>query len=160
MKTEPQKEHRWLEQLVGEWTFETECVMGPDQPPVKHTGKESVRSLGGVWVLCEGRGEMPDGGIGTTLMTLGYDPMKKRFVGTFIGSMMTNLWVYEGSLDAAGKALTLDCEGPSFSAEGTMTKYKDTIEIKSAGHRVLSSQALGDDGKWHRFMTATYRKTK
>ena len=42
---------------------------------------------------------MPDGGPATMIMTLGYDPAKKRFVGTFIGSMMTNLWVYEGELE-------------------------------------------------------------
>ena len=34
------------------------------------------------------------------IMTLGYDPQKKRFVGTLIGSMMTHLWVYDGALDA------------------------------------------------------------
>lgn len=25
MKVEPQKEHEWLHQLVGEWTYESEC---------------------------------------------------------------------------------------------------------------------------------------
>lgn len=59
MKTEPQKEHQWLQQLVGEWTYESECSMEPGKPPEKCTGSESVRSLGGLWVLCEGRGEMP-----------------------------------------------------------------------------------------------------
>src|SRR5262245_66093699 len=86
MQAEPQKEHQWLQQLVGDWTFESECVMGPEQPPSKFMGTESVRSLGALWVLCEGRGEMPGGGMATTLMTLGYDPAKKRYVGTFVGS--------------------------------------------------------------------------
>src|SRR5262249_12439944 len=113
MKVEPQKEHHWLQKLVGDWTFETECIMGPDQPPEKFAGSERVRSLGGVWVLCEGRGETPGGGTGLTLMTLGYDPVKKRFVGSFIGSMMTHLWIYDGALDPAAKILTLDTEGPS-----------------------------------------------
>jgi hypothetical protein len=160
MKAEPQKEHHWLQKLVGEWTYETDCSMGPDQPPGEFTGTESVRSLGGVWVLCEGQGEMPGGGAATTIMTLGYDPVKKRYVGTFIGSMMTNLWVYEGELDVAGKVLTLDTDGPSFTAEGKMAKYKDVIEFKSDDHRTLSSNCLGDDGKWHSFMTANYRRKK
>ena len=34
MTAEPTKEHQWLQQLVGEWTAEMECVMGPDQPPM------------------------------------------------------------------------------------------------------------------------------
>jgi len=158
MHVEPQKEHRWLQKLVGEWTFESECSMGPDKPAEKFNGTESVRSLGGVWTVGEGRGEMPGGGIGTTIMTLGYDPAKKRYVGTFIGSMMTHMWLYEGGLDAAGKVLTLDTEGPSFTDDGKMLKYQDIIEFKSDDHRVLSSQTRGEDGKWHRFMTAHYRK--
>ena len=40
MKAEPQKEHQWLEQLLGEWTYEAEMQMGPGQPPMKSTGKE------------------------------------------------------------------------------------------------------------------------
>ena len=31
MKTEPQKEHQWLQKLVGEWTYESECSMGARQ---------------------------------------------------------------------------------------------------------------------------------
>ena len=122
MHAEPQKEHKWLEQLVGDWTTEMEGSGGPDQPPMKHTGTETVRSLG-VWVQCEG--VMPGDVAMKTVMTLGYDPAKKKFVGTFIGSMMTNLWVYEGELDATGKVLTLDAEGPSFADPTKTAKYKD-----------------------------------
>ena len=101
MKTEPQKEHQWLQKLVGEWTYEGEATMEPGEPPAKMTGTESVRSLGGLWILAEVQGEMPGGGVATTMMTLGYDPQKRRYVGTWIDSMMTRLWVYEGALDAA-----------------------------------------------------------
>jgi hypothetical protein len=160
MQAQPQKEHAWLQKLVGEWTFEAESLMGPGQPAGRSQGSERVRSLGGLWVLAEGCGEMPGGGSGTTLIALGYDPARKRFVGTFLGSMMTHLWVYDGELDPTGKVLTLDTEGPSFTDEGKMVKYKDVIEIRSDDHRVLSSLALGDDGTWHRFMTANYRRTK
>jgi hypothetical protein len=41
-----------------------------------------------------------------------------------------------------------------------MGKYKDAIEWKSDDHRVLASHMLGDDGKWHGFMTAHYRRRK
>ncbi|MEW6744431.1 MAG: DUF1579 domain-containing protein [Planctomycetota bacterium] len=160
MKVEPQKEHQWLEKLVGEWTYETEATMEPGKPPVKLTGRESVRSLGGLWIVCEGRGEMPGGGTANTIMTLGYDPARKRYVGTFVASMMTHLWVYDGELDRAGKVRTLDTEGPSCAADGKMMQYKDVIEIKSDDHRVLSSKFLGEDGEWHPMMTANYRRKK
>jgi hypothetical protein len=160
MQTEPQKEHQWLQKLVGEWTMEGECNMGPDQPASKHTGTEKVRSLGGLWTVGEGEGEMPGGGTATMIMTLGYDTIKKRYVGTWIGSMMAYLWVYDGELDASGRVLTLNAEGPNMMAPGQMMKYRDVIEFKSDDHRVLTSHALGEDGQWHQFMTAHYRRKK
>jgi hypothetical protein len=160
MQTEPQKEHEWLHKLVGEWTFEAECPGGPDQPVAKHTGSERVRSLGGLWIVAEGQGEMPGGGEGKTIMTLGFDPQKGRYTGTWIGSMMNYLWIYEGTLDAAGKVLTLCADGPSMAGDGTTASYQDVIELVSDDHRVLSSHLRGDDGKWSKFMTAHYRRTK
>ena len=157
---EPQKEHQWLQQLVGEWTFESEASMGPDQPPMKSEGSERVRPLGGLWTLGEGQGKMPDGSLATTLMTLGYDPQKERFVGTWVGSMMTNLWVYDGELDADGRKLSLYSEGPSMSGDGTMGKYRDAIEIVSEDHRIMTAEFQGEDGNWNKFMTAHYRRKK
>lgn len=157
---EPQKEHHWLQQLVGEWTYETEAMMGPDQPPMKSQGTESVRSLGGLWTLGEGQGQMPDGSSATTLMTLGYDPQKGRFVGTWIGSMMTNLWVYDGELDADGRTLSLYSEGPSMSGDGTMGKYRDAIEMVGDDERIMTAAWQGEDGSWNQFMTMRYRRKK
>jgi len=159
MKVEPTKEHEWLQKLLGDWTYEHEAAMAPDQPKQKFVGTESVRSLGPAWVLCEGRGEM-GGGVAQTIMTLGFDPPKKKFVGTFIGSMMTYLWIYEGELDPSGKKLILSAEGPAWTAEGKMAKYHDIIEFKSDDYRTLTSQQLGDDGKWTEFMVAHYRRKK
>jgi hypothetical protein len=158
MHEDPKKEHEWLKQLVGEWTYEHEASMGPGEPPVKCVGTESVRAVGDLWVVCEGRGEMPNGGVATTIMTLGYDAAKQRYAGTFIGSMMTHLWVYDGQLEAGGSVLTLDTEGPTFTGDGKTAKYRDSIEVQGAGHRTLTSRVLGDDGRWTAFMTARYRR--
>jgi hypothetical protein len=165
MHTEPEEQHRWLQKLVGTWTVQEEfCPGSPDaeaqQSEGKTTGTETVRSLGELWVLAEGQGEMPGGGPAATLMTLGYDPRTGRFVGTWIGSMMTHLWVYDGELDAEQRVLTLEAEGPDFEAEGKLARYRDVIEVRSDDHRVLASYLLADDGEWRRFMTAHYRRTK
>ena len=158
MKAEVVKEHEWLKQLIGEWTFETEANMGPDKPCEKFAGTESVRSLGDVWILGEGGGDTPGGGKASNLITLGYDTQKKRFVGTWIGSMMNYMWVYEGSLDSTGKILTLSTKGPSFAGNDKMADYEDIIEIKSPDHRTLTSRTKGDDGNWNQFMIAHYHK--
>jgi hypothetical protein len=160
MPAEPQEEHRWLEKLVGEWTFESECDMGPGKPREKFKGNQTVRSIGGLWIIGEGQGEMPGGGMGIMQLTLGYDPQKKRYVGTWLGSMMTNLWVYEGERDSSGKILTLNTEGPSFAGDGTIAKYRDVIEVKSDDHYVLKSMTTGEGGAWNEFMAAHYRRTK
>jgi hypothetical protein len=157
MKTEPQPEHGWLQKLVGDWTSESEADMGPGKPRETFRGRERVRSIGGLWVSCEGEGEMPGGGTATMIMTLGYDPARRKYVGTWIGSMMAQLWVYEGEVDSAGKALTLNAEGPSFAGHGITAQYKDVIEFLSDDHRMLTSHVL-EDGKWRLFMTAHYRR--
>lgn len=160
MQAEPQQEHRWLQKLVGEWTYEAKALMEPGKPPEKCKGSESVRSLGGLWILAEGQGEMPGGGAATMILTLGYDLHKKRYVGTWVGSMMTHLWVYDGALDADGKTLTLDSEGPDMSVEGKMTRFRDVIEFESDDHRTLTSHMRGADGTWQKIMTASYRRIK
>ena len=158
MQAEPQTEHHWLQKLVGEWTYEAEALMVPGKPLEKCTGSESVRSLGGLWILAEGKGEMPGGGAATMVLTLGYDPQKKRYVGTWVGSMMTHLWVYDGALDADGKVLTLESEGPDMSAPGKMAKFRDVIEFKGDDQRTITSSMLGADGNWLEVMTANYRR--
>lgn len=158
MMGEPQKEHEWLHQLVGEWTAEMSCTMGPDQPPSETKGSETVRSLGGFWTLGEGRGECPDGTPVTSLMTLGFDPAKGRFIGSFVASMMTMIWHYDGALSADGKSLVLDTEGPSMAGDGSLAKYQDVITVLSPDHRTLTSRALGTDGQWTEFMAAHYRR--
>jgi hypothetical protein len=89
------------------------------------------------------------------LTTLGYDPEKQRFTGTFIGSMMTSLWLYEGKLK--GDRLTLDTEGPNMSGGEGTSRYRDIIELVSDDERTMTSEVEGPDGTWTRFMTMTCR---
>jgi hypothetical protein len=159
MKAEPQqRQHQWLQELVGEWLVEGEATLGPDLPPEPMRGAETVRTLGGLWILAEGTSGMPGGGTATTLMTLGYDAQRNRFVGTFIGSMMTQLWVYDGVLDATGRVLTLETEGPNFTAGGATAKFRDRLELHADGHRSLTSYVLSEGEEWVGFMKARYRR--
>ena len=160
MVAQPQKEHQWLQQLVGSWTFESECAGEPGKPAEKFRGTEQVKALGELWIIGEGEGEMPGGGTGRMMITLGYDPKRSRFVGTWIGSMMSHLWIYEGELDAASRTLTLNAEGPSFAGDGTLARYQDIIELRSPDHRVLTSRCQGPDGTWTQFMQAHYHRRK
>ncbi|HWL08985.1 MAG TPA: DUF1579 domain-containing protein [Planctomicrobium sp.] len=158
MFEKPQSEHAWLEQLVGRWISEGECFMGPDQEPQKNSGRMNCRSLGGLWLIGEGEGDgnSPEEKW-SSIITLGYDIKQQRYVGTFVASMMTHLWLYKGVLDASGKKLPLDSEGPRFDGNGT-TQYRDTIEIVDQDHWIFSGEVLTDDGSWQTIMTSHNRR--
>jgi hypothetical protein len=153
LKVEPQAEHRWLKRLAGEWAgaSDTKDPDGNTAPPWTETGK----MVGDIWVVLEGEGVMGDPMY--TRMQLGFDPNKGRFIGAWIGSMMTHMWVYEGSLD--GDVLTLDCEGPDFDVQGRTARYRDIIELHGDDRRVLRSEMQGQDGAWREIMRADYRRT-
>jgi hypothetical protein len=155
----PEAGHRWLEQFVGEWEFAPPGPPGAElaaQPVLVQT----IRSLNGIWIVGESPMPVPDGTVGSTLLTLGYDPARNRFVGTWIGSMMTHLWIYEGQLDASGRVLDLDTTGPDMTGSGGEVPYRDSYEIVSADHYVLRSYARGEDGGWTEFMAVDYRRRR
>lgn len=151
-------QHEWLQRLVGEWTFKSEIRMAPDEAPETSTGTETVRSLGGLWVVAEGEMEMPGVGTGSNVMTLGYNPDTNRFVGTWVGSMMTNLWIYDGELDEAQTKLSLQSEGPAMDDSGGSGIYRDVIEMLGENERTLRSFSRQPDGSWLEFVTTTYQR--
>ena len=92
-------------------------------------------------------------------MTVGYDPVKGCFVGSWIGTMMTLMWRYEGRLSEDGNSLHLQAKGPDFSGKGTKL-YRDTIEFVSNDHRRMRSAMQGEDGQWNEFMVADCQRVK
>ena len=158
--TQPEDNHRWLHQLVGEWAFESPTPDGNGTC----TGTERVRKVGDLWVVGESTMNMPGGATGTAIITLGYDPRRKRFAGTWVGSMMAHMWVYDGELDPSGRVLSLYCDGPAFDDKGNFSdtataRYRDAIEWTGDGRRTLTGSVLGEGGVWKTFMTSHYRRT-
>ena len=152
----PEEGHLWLHQLVGDWTFESK--------EGDHAGTEHVRKVGELWVVGETEMRMSDGKTGTAVLTLGFDAAKKRFIGTWVGSMMAHLWIYDGELDPSRKMLSLYAEGPAFDEKGNidaskMARYRDAIEMQADGSRIFTGSMQGPDGQWQTFMTSHYRKS-
>lgn len=161
MPPAPEKleQHQWLQKLVGEWTGAFEVTMAPGAAPERMETTETIRSLGGLWIVAEGKSEMM-GQPMTSMMTLGYDPVKKMFIGTWVDSMQTHMWTYTGTLDEAKKVLTLSAEGPSWEDPTKIARYRDAIEIISPDAKRLTSSIEGPDGKWVQFMKADYQRKK
>jgi hypothetical protein len=149
----------FLEALAGEWSVVTHATLGPGQEPVRLSSKEAARLLGGQWLVAETKASTPDGAPVIAMLTLGYDPSIGRFVGTYISSQQTHLWSYVGELDATGRALTLETEGPIHGDPNRVTRYREVIEVVSANHKVMRSMILGPDGEWFEFARAEYRRS-
>ncbi|WP_426127056.1 DUF1579 domain-containing protein [Pararhizobium sp. PWRC1-1] len=158
MKADLVDEHHWLQQLTGRWRVTFDPPEGSDHQDAGGTWEENVRSLGGTWIVSETTGTMADGSEATNILSLGYDPAKKRYVGSFVSSAMTNLWIYEGTLDDTGTVLTLDCEGPDFDTPGQTARYQDIITIRDVDTRNFSSRIRSPDGTWKPIMSCNYNR--
>lgn len=132
MKADMTDAHCWLQRLIGDWTYEIDPADGHGESPQKIGGTERVRALGDVWIVGDGKGRMPDGSPADWQLTLGYDPGRQRYVGTWIGSMMNYLWIYrDGFLDADGRVLTLEAEGPTFDGtpgHGALPRHRHAAD--------------------------------
>jgi hypothetical protein len=153
-------QHWWLRKLIGRWTYEHPHPAADGQPGQVLRGVEQFRAIGPLWVQGEATGPMPDGGEAISLMTLGFDPATKRFVGTWVGSVMPNLWVYDGELDANGKTLRLYSNGPAMDGSSRTEPYMDVIEFITDDHRTLTGHTRADDGTWKAFMEGHYRRQR
>ena len=153
----PQAEHAWLQKFVGEWSAEVELFEEQGQPPEKSTGTESVRAIGGFWILAEDRGVFMDKPF-TGILTLGYSPERKKYVATWVDSMVSHLWTYDGTVDETGNILTLEAEGPCPMKGGQMARFKETVEFLDADHRVFTSAMEAENSSWVTMMVIHYRR--
>lgn len=127
--------------------------------PMHGEGAERVRSFGDLWVVCEGTADF-GGDAFRSMMTLGDDPDREAFVGTWIDTTQTHLWTYVGSLDQTRRVLTLEAEGPSFGDPTQTALYRGVIAIEAPDHRVLTSSIRGEDGTWTTFLRVDHRRAR
>jgi hypothetical protein len=152
----PSAEHKWLERYLGDWTYSSECPDEKGGPPMKFEGQETFRKVGDLWVQGEGRGRMPGGGEAVMLTTIGFDPARGKFVGTWVGSMMSHLWNYEGWLEG-DDTLILEASGPVMGDPSRTTRYRDCARFER-GTRHFWSMMLQDDGAWKQIMSMEYKR--
>lgn len=74
--------------------------------------------------------------------------------------MTGHLWNYEGSLDASGKALTLESEGACPMRPGKLTRFRDVIEMPDKDSKRFTAYMQDDDGQWVRMMSSQSQRKK
>ncbi len=155
----PTKEHELLAQFAGDWEVEVKAEPAPGQEPMVCKGVEDANMVGGFWLVGQGDGDM----MGTkmrSILTLGYNPAKKKYVGTFLSSCDSYLWKYEGEMDPSGKKLTLHTEGPLPTDLTKTGKYKEVLEVVDKDHKTFTSYLIDENGKETKFMTMQYVRKK
>jgi Protein of unknown function (DUF1579) len=102
----PGAPHKRLAGLAGNWITKTRAWMEPDKPPMEGTGTcEQRMLLGGRYLQQEYTGEMM-GSPFTGINVIGYDNHTKKYVSTWIDSMSTGIYYFEGTASAEGKTIT------------------------------------------------------
>jgi hypothetical protein len=155
----PTKEHELLGQFSGEWDATAETVPRPGQPAMKCQGVESAKMLGGFWLIGRNEATMMGAPV-SSVLSIGFDPASKKYVGTFVCSMDSNFWKYEGTMEESGKKLTLETEGPSPLDPKKRAKFQEVLELKDKDNKAFTSYIQGDDGKWVKMVTVDYRRKK
>jgi hypothetical protein len=156
----PTEQHKMLlEHEVGDYDVEVRTYMaGPDAEPAISKGTDKVVKVGDVWVLSEFKGDfggLPFTGRGIT----GYDPHKKKFVGSWIDSMSASMMVLEGDYDAATKTLTMFSE--STDPAGNRAWAKLTTLYKEDGTKLFTlAMAPEKDGEYVKAMEVVYSRKK
>lgn len=151
----PGPQHQKLHAHVGTWDAAME-MMGPDGTPMPSKGVSTVTmGLGGFWLLDDFVAEiggMPFHGKGAT----GFDPIKGKYVGTWMDSMSPSMMVLEGDFDAAGKVLTMS--GMGVNHEGKPAMHRMVTTHVDANTMRFEMFVAGADGKEAKMLTITYQK--
>lgn len=149
----PQK---WLDHFVGNWEAVSRGQSGENQPPVESTGTIVGTRIGDHWLMNRMEVRVMDMKI-TGVQMIGYSSEKKKFVGTWVDSMTSFMWQYEGTLSNDGKTLTLEAKGPS-AVPDQLTLYQDVYHFKATDLIEITSRVQDANGKWVTYMTGTAKR--
>ena len=103
----PSAEHKIVLRDVGQWTVTGKVMMPEGMQEFK--GEEKVVAVGEFWTVSHFSADMFGGLKGSS--TMGYDPMSKKFVGTWVDSFQPAVTHMAGSYDESSKTMTYETKG-------------------------------------------------
>jgi hypothetical protein len=141
--------HKLLAEMAGSWSVKSKWWMDPNDPPMESTGtSEKKMVLDGRFLWQEFSGDMmggPFAGIGFT----GYDNHTQKFVSTWMDSMGTGIYYFEGSVGGpGGKTITQTCNYDD-PVRGLL-KWRHVTRIVDRNHlefEMYTTDSSGIEGK-------------
>jgi hypothetical protein len=152
----PTKEHELLKNGVGTWDATIKMSPQPGAEPMVSKGVEKNELIGGMWLVSRFEGEMmgmPFSGAGT----FGYDPVEKKYVGTWVDSMSPHMLTIKGDYDSATKTMTEMAEGRD-PMTGQITTSKLISRQVDDDTRTFEFYAPGADGQFQKMMEIEYKR--
>ncbi len=148
--------HKVLHREEGTWTGEMKMWMqGPDEDPVSMPITETnVLFADGLWIFSEF-----DGGPFQGRGQFGYDPVKEKYVGTWIDNMSPHMSIMVGDYSKETDELTLySTTYDSSKKRIQFTKSVSTFSDDTHRQFVMYSRDSKDD-PWVKIFEITYTKS-
>jgi hypothetical protein len=153
----PGEGHAALKPIAGSWSASVKTWMQPGAPAQESTATAEAQWLmGGRYLQEDVKGTI--GGMAFEGRgVVGYDNLKKKYVGTWIDNMGTGIMTSEGAYDAATKTFTNTSE-ISDPQSGKTIKEREVLRIVSDAKMVRQMWTKGRDGKEFKSMEITYTR--
>ncbi len=154
----PGAPHKALGSMAGTWNAKMRSWMDPGQPPVESTGVSETKMIfGGRFLQMDYEGDMmgrPFTGLGVT----GYDNHTKKYVSTWIDSMGTAIFFFEGTGSTDGKTITQKCRYDD-PIKGPMT-WRSVTTIVDENTHLFEMYGTDKSGKEEKMMEITYTRKR
>jgi hypothetical protein len=154
----PGPPHKMLASMAGSWTTKSKAWMEPDKPPMEDEGAcEQKMLLGGRYLQQEFTGKMmgaPFNGIGVT----GYDNHTKKYMSTWIDTMSTAIYFFEGTGRPDGKTFTQESRYDD-PVKGPMT-WRSVTRIVDGNTMLFEMYGIDKTGKEEKMMEMTYNRKR
>jgi len=152
----PGTPHKLLDRMTGSWNTKTTSCTEAGKPPVESTGTcKQEMVLGGRFLHQEFAGDMmgaPFTGIGVT----GYDNHKNKYVSTWMDSMSTAIYYFEGTADPDGRTITQECLGDD-PVRGPMV-WRSVTKIVDDNTHLFEMYGTDKSGKEELMVEITYTR--
>ncbi len=143
-----------LRKDIGEWDAIITVTPSPGAPPQASAGRMVGRLIsGGRWLITDFKNHTT-GFEGHGIY--GYNAVSKRYVGTWVDDMRTNLYVGEGDWDPASRTMTYAWKATMPS--GQAMSWKETSQLVSDTEQLFRVLFPLPDGGEFEMMRATYRR--